>query len=269
MPHASRAFRLALYAGGLVIGCFLVLPSVIVASMSFTDSLLLHFPPRGFSTRWYAAFFDDDRWTSSALTSVKVASITMLLATVLGTLTALGLVRGNYRGKAFVTSFVLMPLIVPLIVIAVGMQLTFSGWDLVGTLPGFVVAHTALAMPFVVVTVAAGLRTVDPTLERAARTLGAGPVRTFWRITLPLLLPSVLAGALFAFIVSWDEVVVAIFISSSDVRTLPVLMWGQVHDSIEPTIAAVAAMLTAVTVLLLATVAALRWRASARGLTVG
>jgi putative spermidine/putrescine transport system permease protein len=268
MPHANPAFRAVLYAAGLLIAAFLVLPTAIVISMSFTNSLLLHFPPRGFSTRWYAAFFHDERWTSSALTSLKVASVTMVLATVLGTLAALGLVRGNYRGKSIVTAFVLMPLIVPLIVIAVGMQLTFSRWNIVGSLTGFVIAHTALAMPFVVVTVAAGLRTLDPTLELAARTLGAGPVRAFWRITLPLLLPSVLAGALFAFIASWDEVVVAIFISSSDVRTLPVLMWGQVHDSIEPTIAAVAAMLTGVTVLLLALVAALRWRASARGLTV-
>jgi putative spermidine/putrescine transport system permease protein len=133
---------------------------------------------------------------------------------------------------------------------------------------GFVVAHTALALPFVVVNVAAGLRTIDPRLELAARTLGAPPLRAFLKVTLPLLWPAVLAGALFAFITSWDEVVVAIFISSPDVRTLPVLMWGEVHDSIEPTIAAVASMLTGVTVTVLALVAAVRWRGPRRARAV-
>jgi putative spermidine/putrescine transport system permease protein len=264
----SRPSRIVLCAFVVLVGAFLIVPTAIVIAMSFTNTLLLHFPPRGFSTRWYSAFFQDQAWTSSAITSLKVASITMVLATVLGTLTALGLVRGRFPGKSLVSALALSPLIVPLVVVAVGMQLTFSRWNLVGSLLGFVVAHTALAMPFVIVNVGAGLRATDPRLELAARTLGASPLRAFWRVTLPLILPAVLAGALFAFIASWDEVVVAIFLASSDVRTLPVVMWGQVHDSIEPTIAAVAAMLTGVTVLMLGLIATARWRASLRGTAV-
>jgi putative spermidine/putrescine transport system permease protein len=258
-------FRIGLHAFVVLVGAFLIVPTAIVIAMSFTNSLLLRFPPAGFSTRWYSDFFQDEAWTSSAITSVKVATITMVLATVLGTLTALGLVRGRFPGKAFAAALILSPLVVPVVVVAVGMQLTFSRWNLTGSLLGFVVAHTALALPFVVVNVGAALRTIDPRLELAARTLCAAPLRAFWRVTLPLIVPAVLAGALFAFITSWDEVVVAIFIANSDVRTLPVVMWSQVHDSIQPTIAAVAAMLTAVTAIVLGLVAAARWRASLRG----
>jgi putative spermidine/putrescine transport system permease protein len=249
----------------MLLGAFLIIPTLVVIAMSFTNSLLLHFPPRGFSMRWYSDFFDDQAWTQSATTSLKVASITTVLATVLGTTMALGLVRGRFPGKALIGALALSPLVVPVIVVAVAMQLTFSRWNLVGSVTGLVLAHTALAMPFVVVNVGAGLRTIDPQLERAARTLGASPLRAFWRVTIPLIWPAVAAAALFAFITSWDEVVVAIFLSSSAVRTLPVLMWSQVHDSIQPTIAAVAAMLTGITVLVLGALALIRWRSSLRG----
>jgi len=177
MTATARLGKGALYAIVALIGAFLVVPTCIVIAMSFTNSLLLQFPPQGFSTKWYAAFFQDPSWTSSALTSLKVGLLAMVLATVGGTLTALGLVRGRYPGKALVTAIVLSPLVVPLIVVAVGMDLTFSRWNLIGTLTGFVLAHTALALPFVVVNVAAGLRTIDPRLELAARTLGASPLK--------------------------------------------------------------------------------------------
>jgi len=264
MRRATPLSRTVLYAFAYMTAAYLIVPTLVIIPMSFTNSLLLQFPPRGFSTRWYAAFINDQTWTSSAFTSLEVAALAMVLATGLGTLTALGLVRGRYPGLRFVNGLVLSPLIVPLVVVAVGMQLMFTRWNLTGTLAGFVAAHTALAMPFVVVNVGAGLHTIDPQLEIAARTLGAPPLRAFWRVTFPLLLPSVVAGALFAFITSWDEVVVAIFLSSPLVRTLPVIMWSEVHDSLQPTIAAVASMITALNLLLLSVAAFIQWRASRR-----
>lgn len=265
---SGRRERGVLYGFAWLIALFLVAPSVIIVVMSFTSSSLLRFPPAGFSTEWYGNFFEDERWTGAAVTSLKVAAITTAVATVLGTLTALGIMRGRYRGRALVTALVLSPLVVPLIVVAVGMNLTFSRWGLTGTLVGLVLAHTSLAIPFVVVNVAASLRVIDANLELAARTLGAGPIRAFVRVTLPLIFPAVVAGALFAFITSWDEVVVAIFLSSSLTRTLPVVMWSEVHDSIQPTIAAVASMLTGLTVIALTLVVLARRKAIAATLRI-
>lgn len=250
-----------LHVAAWLVALFLIAPTVIIVIMSFTSSQLLRFPPAGVSGRWYSDFFHDETWTSSAITSVKVGLLSALLATVLGTLTALGVMRGRYRGRSLVIALTLSPLVVPLIVVAVGMNLMFSEWGLTGSLVGLILAHATLALPFVVVNVAASLRTVDPRLEMAARTLGASPLRAFRRITLPLIMPAVAIGALFAFITSWDEVVVAIFLSSSLVRTLPVVMWSEVHDSIQPTIAAVASMLSGVTVVVLSLVVVVRQRA--------
>lgn len=243
-----------------LVGFFLIAPTLIVVPMSFSAGELLDFPPRGFSTRWYGNFLRSQAWTAGATTSLRVAATVAVLATALGTLTALGLVRGRYPGRAALTALVLSPLIVPVVVIAIGMFFVYSDWHLIGTYQGLILAHAALAIPFVVVVVGTSLRTLDRTLELAAQNLGAGPVRTFLRVTLPLILPSVVAAALFAFITSWDEVVVSIFLSSPIVRTLPVVMWGQVRSYIDPTIAAVATMLTGVTITILAVVLLARRR---------
>lgn len=256
--------RPLLYSVAAVVGFFLLAPALIVVPMSFSSSAFLEFPPTGFSTRWYANFFHSSMWTNAAVDSVKVALLTVLVATVLGTLTALGLVRGRFPGKALVQALVLSPAIVPLVIVAIGTFLVFTGWRLQGTLTGLVIAHTALALPFVVVSVGTSLRTFDRTVELAAQSLGAGPWRTFWRITFPLILPGVAAGALFAFVTSWDEIVVAIFMTSPFFRTLPVVVWSQVRTEIDPTIAAVASMLIAVTVLALTLILLVRWRAAAR-----
>ena len=244
-----------------VIAFFLIAPTLIVIPMSFSSGRLLTFPPKGFSTRWYSSFLDNQLWTAGAMTSVKVGLATAALATVIGTTTALGLVRGRYPARGLVTAIVLAPLIVPVVVIAIGMFFVYSDWHIIGTLPGLILAHTALAIPFVVVVVGTSLRTFDRTLELAAMNLGAGPIRTFLRITLPLILPSIVAAALFAFITSWDEVVVSIFLSSPIVRTLPVVIWGQVRSTIDPTIAAIATFLTGVTLTVLTFVLIAQWRA--------
>ncbi|MGZ5367489.1 MAG: ABC transporter permease [Aeromicrobium sp.] len=235
----------------VAIGIFLIAPTVIVIIMSFSTLSSLRFPPPDLGLHWYRNFFSSPEWTDATWTSVKVAVMATLLATVLGTLTALGLVRGRFPLKSVATALVLSPIIVPIVIVAIGTYLVFVGWGLQGTLAGMVVAHASLGMPLVVVNVAASLKTLDRNLEMAAQNLGAGPFRTFTKITLPLIMPGVIAGALFAFITSWDEVVVSIFLSSPIVRTLPVVMWSVVRSQIDPTIAALAGMLTVLTIALL------------------
>lgn len=249
--------RLLLVALGSLTVFFLVAPTLVIVPMSFTASNALTFPPEGFSIRWYEKMVTDPQWSTGFVNSAQVAFLTAILATVLGTLAALGTVRGRFPGRSAVNALILTPLIVPVIIVAIGMFAIFVRWKLSGSLVGLVLAHTALAMPFVVVNVATSLRTIDRNLELAAQSLGANPSRTFSRITLPLILPGVLAGGLFAFITSWDEVVVSIFLTSARFRTLPVEMWEQVRQVVDPTVAAVATTVLAVTttVLLLAFVA--------------
>ena len=171
--------------------------------------------------------------------------------------------RGRFPGRSLVNGLVLAPLIVPVVIIAIGMFSLYVRWRISGSLVGLVIAHTALALPFVVVSVSASLRTMDRNLELAAANLGADPRRTFTRITLPIILPGVLAGAIFAFITSWDEVVVAIFLTSARFRTLPVEMWEQVRQVVDPTVAAVATTLLVVTTVLLLLVLVVRRQAPA------
>ncbi|HEX2088815.1 MAG TPA: ABC transporter permease [Actinomycetota bacterium] len=240
-------WNVAIYGYAGLVALLLIVPTLIVIPMSFSAGGLLTFPPTRFSIRWYGTLFDDPSWTAGLVTSLKVGVATAGLATSLGTVTALGLVRGRYPGRAAISGLVMSPLVTPVVVVAIGMFFVYSDWKLIGTFHGLVLAHTALALPLVVIVVGASLQNLDPALEVAARSLGAGPVRTFLRITLPLTRPSIVTGALFAFITSWDEVVVSIFLSSPVVRTLPVVMWGQVRSVIEPTIAAMATVLTGVT----------------------
>ncbi len=239
--------RLLLLAiGGLTV-VFLSAPTLIVIPMGFSSSQILAFPPPGWSLEWYQKAFSSREWTSGMMNSLQVAVLTAILATSLGTVTALGIVRGRFPGRTFLNAVILSPLIVPSIIIAIGMFLLYVRWKISGSLLGLVVAHTALAVPFVIVTVNTSLRTIDRNLELAAANLGAGPVRTFRRITLPLIMPGVFAGALFAFLTSWDEVVTAIFLTTTKFRTLPVVMWEQVREVVDPTVAAVATIVLVVT----------------------
>jgi putative spermidine/putrescine transport system permease protein len=249
-----------LYVWAAMIGLFLMLPAIVIIPASFSAGSALRFPPQGFSTRWYANFFTSPMWTSAAITSVKVAGVVVVLATVLGTATALGMVRGRYPGRAIVTALVLGPMIVPIVVLVIGMYFFFLRLGLVGSFLGVVIAHSVLALPFVVVPVGAALRGVDPSLELAAQNLGAGPGRTFLRITLPLILPAVAAGAVFAFVTSFDEVVAALFLTSPSFVTLPVVMWGQARAFLDPTLAAVSSLLMGITSLALVAVLAARLR---------
>ena len=249
--------------GGLTV-FYLLAPTLVIVPMSFTQARILSFPPEGFSLQWYGKMFSDRDWTAAMLNSAEVAVLAAILATVLGTLAALALARGRFPGRTLVNGLVLAPLIVPVVIIAIGMFSLYVRWKISGSLVGLVLAHTALAIPFVVVSVSASLRTMDRNLELAAANLGADPRRTFTRITLPIILPGVLAGAIFAFITSWDEVVTAIFLTSARFRTLPVEMWEQVRQVVDPTVAAVATTLLFVTTVLLLLVLVVRRQAPVR-----
>jgi putative spermidine/putrescine transport system permease protein len=235
----------------VLVGLFLVAPTLIVMVMSFSSGSTLKFPPEGLSIRWYESFIDSSQWTRSVWMSAKIAVSTVILGTGLGTLAALGFVRGRYLGRGIVTTIIVSPMVVPAIVIAVGMYMVYVRWGMQGTMWGMVAAHTSLAIPYVIVNVAASLQNFDRNLELAAQNLGAGPIRTFFRVTLPLIMPGVAAGALFAFMTSWDEVIVSSFLASPQVRTLPVVMWDAVRTLVDPTMAALATMLTVLTVVLL------------------
>jgi putative spermidine/putrescine transport system permease protein len=261
--------RIALAIFGALTVVFLIAPGILIIPMSFTAAKILSFPPEGFSLRWYEKMLTDPQWSRGFTNSLQVAVLTAILSTILGTLAALGTVRGRFPGKTLVNGLILSPLIVPVIVIAIGVFGYFirlnqkdAGIFFTGSLLGLVLAHTALAVPFVVISVGTSLRTIDRNLELAAMNLGANPTRTFWRITFPLILPGVVVGALFAFIASWDEVVVSIFITTARFRTLPVEMWEQVRQVVDPTVAAVSTALLAVTTGLLLLVALTRRQAT-------
>jgi putative spermidine/putrescine transport system permease protein len=248
-----------------IIFLFLILPIFIIIPISFSSARFLQFPPQGFSLQWYADYFGSRTWISATLLSFKVGILTMLFATFFGTLASLALVRGNFRGKKLLYGILLSPLIIPFIIVGVALYYFFSKLHLIGSMWGLVIAHTCLALPFVVVNVTATLQGFDITLERAALSLGASRLMTFIKVTFPLIRPGVITGALFAFITSFDEVVIAIFISGSRAVTLPKQMWDGIRVSINPTISAVASLLIIFSVLLLFSTEMLR-RYSARKL---
>lgn len=242
-----------LVRGGLTLlalttGMLLILPVLVVVPMSFSDSSFLTFPPEEFSLRWFENFFQDPGWRASTLASFRVAVLVMLLAVVLGTMAALGLVRGNLRFKGVVAGLIMAPLIVPYVIVGLAVYAVALELNLTQTTLGFVLVHCALAVPYVTVNVAAALASYDERLEHAAMSLGANRVVTFVKVTLPMILPSLAAGALFAFITSWDEVVVSLFLSGPELTTLPVRMWSGVRVQIDPTVAAVSTMLLLLTI---------------------
>lgn len=245
-----RLARAALWVAAGAVVSFLLLPSLAVIPVSFTSGQSLRFPPPGFSLRWYGEFFDPSgEWLGAAASSLQVAAGSAAVSTVLGTLAAFGLVRGRFPGRGLLLGFFLSPLIVPVVVLAIGAYFVVlrTRLGLLGSAVPLIGVHSVLGIPLVVLNVAASLARVDPDLELAASGLGGGRWHVFRRITLPLVLPGVLAGALLAFVTSWDEVVIAIFLSTPYFRTMPVVMWGEVKFSLEPTVAVVAALLTLTT----------------------
>jgi putative spermidine/putrescine transport system permease protein len=244
---------------GLVL-LFLVAPILAIMPLSFNSDAFFSYPMPGYSLKWYAEFFTSDRWMSSLRLSLLLAFFTTLLATALGTLAALGLSRANLPLRATITAILISPMIVPVIISALGMFFFYSKIGLTGTMPGLVLAHTALATPFVVITVTATLASFDRTLMRAGQSLGANPTTVFFKIVMPLILPGMISGALFAFVTSFDEVIAVIFIAGPEQRTLPRQMFSGIREQISPTITAAASILIVFSTLLLITIELLRRR---------
>jgi putative spermidine/putrescine transport system permease protein len=240
---------------------FLLAPMVIIVPLSFNPEPFFTYPLRGFSIRWYVQFLGGLEWQLAIKNSIIVASATTVLATLLGTAAAVGLTLANFRGKGLLIGFLLLPMMVPHIIIGVGMFFLYSWLGLIQTLWGLILAHTTIAAPFVVLTVAATLANFNKNLVRAAMGLGAGPLLAFRKVVLPLILPGVIAGAVFAFVISFDELIIALFLAGSDHRTLPRQMWSGTREEISPVITAVATVLMGMSILLVLSMEALRRRA--------
>lgn len=239
---------------------FLISPILAVMPLSFNSESFFTYPMPGYSLKWYEDFFFNPRWTGAVKVSLLVAVATTILATALGTLAALGLSRSNFPAKATIMAILISPMIVPVIISAVGMFKFYAQWDLAGTRLGIILAHTALATPFVVITVTATLSSFDKTLMRAGASCGAAPHTVFFKVVMPLILPGMISGALFAFVTSFDEVVVVLFLASPEDRTLPLQMFSGIREMISPTITAAATVLVLISTALLITVEMLRRR---------
>ncbi|HJT12252.1 MAG TPA: ABC transporter permease [Dongiaceae bacterium] len=271
-PYASlheRAWRLFFYIFCGLVLLFLISPILIVVPISFNDSSFLSFPRDSWSLRWYEEFFSSARWTTAVKNSVIIAFFSTILATTLGTVAALGLARPNFPARAAVMAVLISPMVVPVVITAAALYFFYANplifpeeptFVLNNTYLGVILAHTLLATPFVVITVTATLTGFDQSMIRAGASLGAPPTTVFRKVILPLISPGVISGALFAFVTSWDEVVVVLFVGSSDQRTLPRQMFSGIREMISPTITAAAAVLITFAVIMLVTVELLRRR---------
>jgi len=239
---------------------FLVAPIIVIIPISVSSSSLLNYPLPGLSWKWFEVIFTPYPWMLSLENSIIIASATTLLATILGTLAAYGLTSAEFRFKPLVMALLLSPMMVPLVITALAAYFVFARVGLSGTFTGMILAHTVLAVPFVVITVTATLQGFDRNMVRAAQSLGARPITAFFGVTLPLIMPGVISGAIFAFVTSFDEIVVALFIASPAQHTLPRQLFSGLRDNLDPSIVAIATLLIGVSVLLMAVVELLRWR---------
>lgn len=258
--RAISPTRIVLYAITALVFFYLIFPVFVVVPVSFSSARFLQFPPPGLSVQWYQKYFDRRDWVDATFLSLRIGVLTALLATVLGTAASIALVRGRFRGQNAINAFIVSPLIIPSIIVAIGVYFFYARLQIVGNWWALVLAHTALAVPFVVINVSATLFGFDERLEFAAMNLGATRLQTFFKITLPIIQPGVLAGALFAFITSFDELIVALFISGTSAVTLPRKMWDGLRQEIDPTIAAVSSLMIGVSIVMLVSAELLRQR---------
>lgn len=260
----ARGFERAAIGGrllrglSLIVVAFLVSPILIIVPISFSSSRFLDFPPPGLSLQWYEAYFTSDAWISATLQSLGVGIAVACVSLAVGSAAAMALVRGSPQMRRVGYQLLLAPLIVPVIVSAVALYFLFARLQLVNTSLGLVIAHSIGAVPLVVLIVAASLQAQNIRLEHAAASLGASRIVTIWRIVLPLIHPALIVAGFFAFLNSFDEVVLSIFLSGPDTTTLPVQMWSGIREQITPTIAAVSSLLIAFTVLMYAGVGTVR-----------
>ena len=290
-PYATTGQRVWHYSFRVICGLiffFLIAPIMVIIPLSFNAQdfftftpEMLAFDPDGYSTKHYEDFFTNSDWQLALRNSLKIAPVATLLSVSLGTLAAIGLSQSHVPFRRAIMAILISPMIVPLIISATGMYFFYSNpyiptpfgkielpFTLTGTYLGAVLAHAALGIPFVIITVTATLVGFDNSLTRAAANMGAGPVTTFFRVQMPLILPGVVSGGLFAFITSFDEVVVVLFVGSAGQKTLPWQMFTGLREQISPTILAVATILITLSIILLFVVELLRRRSERlRGIT--
>lgn len=252
--------RFVLYGIGLAVAAFLLLPIVFIGVLSFGSSKWLQFPPPDWTLKWYVEFFADPRWIRAIWTSLKIGLAVMALSVALALPASFALVRGRFRGRGLLRAFFVSPMIVPLVIVAIALYALSLRIGLNGTFLGFVAAHLILALPFAVICITNALEGFDESMEQAAVICGATPLQAIWRITVPSIRLGIFAGAIFSFLASWDEVVVAIFMASPAMQTLPVRMWSALRLDLSPVMAAASTMLILLTVAVLGTVALLRRR---------
>jgi len=252
------AGRVVLWVLAGLLLVFLVAPIVVIMITSFNGTPYMEFPPRSLSLRWYANFFTSPHWYETALLSLRVALLTMVAATVLGTAAAIGLVRGSFPGRRALEAFFISPMVVPIVVIALGFYFLFSGYRLLDTSLALFLGHTVIATPIVIVIVRAALQTTNPAMEFAARSLGANFWRSLWYVTLPSVKAAIGSAAAFAFLISFDDVVIAIFVAGPNSTTLPKRMWETIRFEIDPTLTAISSLLTVLAVIVLVGVELLR-----------
>ena len=242
--------RLWLYIFSGLILFLLIVPSLIVIPMSFSESQYLEFPPKSFSLRWYENYFFSwkvengfNDWMAATWTSIKVAILTILVATPIGTMAAYGLINSNSRLRSILFPIMISPMMVPVILVAIGLFYFFVQFKMVNSIPGLVLGHSLVAMPLVLIIILSALKNYDMNQEKVARSLGATRLRAFMEITLPQIKFSIISASLIAFLTSFDEVIISLFVSGGDNSTITRSMFLALRDQIDPTIAAISTIL--------------------------
>ncbi|MGO9773899.1 MAG: ABC transporter permease [Roseiarcus sp.] len=244
-----------------LVTAYLLLPVAIIGLISFSAQDFLRFPPSNLSLRWYNEYFSSPAWLEATFRSLRIAAAASVLAAILGTLAAISIERGRWPARAVLTAAFAAPAIVPQIILALGLFIVAVWLGLSGREYVLVLAHATLGLPFAVLIVSSALRQIDPTPERAARVMGAGPTRSFFTATFPSLRSSVVAAAIFAFFISFDELIVALFLMG-DKQTLPVRIWTDLRFELSPTIAPISTLMVVLTTVAMIVAEALRRRAS-------
>ncbi|MEH6457923.1 MAG: ABC transporter permease [Cocleimonas sp.] len=250
ITHGNRIW---LYVFAAIVMILLVVPTLIVIPMSFSDSQYLEFPPSKWSLRWYHEYLDSPKWMRATIKSLQIGTLTMLVATPIGVAAAYALFVSGHKAARLIFMFLITPMIVPVILIAIGAFYVFGQIGINNTVFGIVLAHTALAIPLVMIVTTSALRNYDLNQERVARSLGASRIKAFFLITLPQIKFSVMTSALLAFLTSFDEVIISIFISGGVNATITKHMFSALRDYIDPTIAAISTILVIVSTVLLLT----------------
>lgn len=257
--QAMGRLRFVLYGINILVALFLLVPIGFIVALSFGSSPWLAFPPPSWTTRWYAELFSQPEWLNAIINSLQIGAAVAVMSVILGVPASFAVVRGRFPGRNALAALFTTPLIVPLIIIGIavyGASLTFG---LSGTFAAFALSHLVIALPFSVICTTNALKSFDESIEKAAIVCGASRTQALTRVTLPGIMPGIAAGALFSFLISFDEVVLAIFMSSPTLQTLPVKMWSALRLDLSPVIAAAAALMIALTLLLLLLAALIQW----------